>query len=129
MSLCFLSDPIIIPAKENTDVVLPAPKSQSGSFCSDKLWFKYSEKDTYPHLAHMKAGEAVKYFGEYCAKSSSPCAVSPKLKMNDVRGDLTIKSLEAKDEGDYYFKCESPHDWPRHELIKSEVYDKLCRIT
>ena len=74
----------------------------------------------------MKAGESARYFGEYCSKSSSPCSDSSKLKMNAVRGDLTIKSLKVKDEGDYYFKCESPNDWPRHELIKLEVYGKSC---
>ena len=74
----------------------------------------------------MKTGESASYFGEYCSKSSSPCANSSKLKMNVVRGDLTIKSLDVKDEGDYYFKCESPTDWPRHELIKLEVYGKSC---
>ena len=52
---------------------------------------------------------------------------SPKLDMNNVTGDLTIRNLQLDDEDDYYYFCGISDQWPKYELLRLDVFGKKMR--
>ena len=90
--------------------------------CSETLWFKYRGPNSYPRLAHLKDDKSLRYYGDFCFKSSSPCFTSPKIEMNNVTGELTIKGLQLNDEDNYYYFCGIADQWPKYELLRLEIY-------
>ena len=67
--LCTVSDPVILRAEENQNAVLVPPKNHNNKYCNERCWFKYIAEDNYPQLVHVKNGDSLKYFGDFCFKN------------------------------------------------------------
>ena len=120
--MSLLSDPTIVKAEENSNIVLVPPKYPTDKLCNEKLWFMYASKDNYPRLAHLQTGQSVNYYGNFCNENISPCSESSKLKLNPATGDLTLNNIQLNDEENYFYYCGVQNQWPTYDMVRLEVH-------